>query len=181
MNWFARKGTGSMMNVHVNRQSGFGLFEVLITIVIVAIGLLGLAAMQATGLRNNEQGYRASQATVLAYDIADRMRANMGGINSYLTASMTLDKAQAAGAVDGCKSTAGCSPAELAQTDLAEWADRLDEVLPGSIGLIAVSGTTYTVSVAWDDNMDGVMDAFDEEGNPNVERDDPAFILSFQP
>jgi len=159
------------MNLQPRRQSGFGLFEILITIIIVAIGLLGLAAMQATGLKNNESGYRASQATVLAYDIADRMRANMGGINSYLTSAMTLDEAEAAGEVGGCKTTAGCSPAELAQTDLVEWAAALDTDLPNPTGLIALNGTTYTVTVSWDDDMDGVEN----------DADDPTFVVSFQP
>ncbi len=69
-----------------DRQSGFSLLEVLIAIVITSIGLLGLAAMQATGLRNNHSAYHRSQATVLAYDIADRMRSNASSMASYITA-----------------------------------------------------------------------------------------------
>lgn len=159
------------MNLQRHRQTGFGLFEILMTIVVLAIGLLGLAAMQATGLKNNESAYRASQATVLAYDIADRMRSNMGGINSYLTANMTLDEAEAAGIVSGCKTTAGCSPSELAQTDLVEWSAALDADLPGATGLVVLDGTTYTVTVGWDDDLDGAED----------DEDDPTFVVSFQP
>ena len=58
-------------------HSGFTLIEVLISMLILAVGLLGLAGLQATGLRNNLSAYNRSQATQLAYDMADRMRANV--------------------------------------------------------------------------------------------------------
>jgi len=159
------------MSFQRHGQSGFGLFEILITVVIVAIGLLGLAAMQATGLKNNESAFRASQASVLAYDIADRMRSNMSGINNYLTTYMSLDSAKESGAVAGCKSTAGCTSAELAQTDLFEWDAALAADLPGATGNITLNGTTYTVTVSWDDDIDGAEN----------DADDPTFQVSFQP
>ena len=136
------------------RQSGFSLLEVLIAIVVTSIGLLGLAAMQATGLRNNHSAYHRSQATVLAYDIADRMRSNVSSMLSYVTPvdeQISVDvvtpgeETTSAGiqafeggldisvvqVVDGgqevvdplagCTSTSGCTAAQLAQKDLAEW------------------------------------------------------------
>ena len=159
------------MNSHFKYQTGFGLFEILITIIIVSIGLLGLAAMQATGLKNNESAYRASQASVLAYDIADRMRANMSGINSYLSSSMTPAEAKEKGAVESCKSTVGCTASELAQTDLAEWATALSSDLPSATGTITGDGTTYSVTLTWDDDHDGA----------EKDSDDPVFEVSFQP
>ena len=158
-----------MISQH-NRQQGFGLFEVLITIIVLSIGLLGLAAMQATGLKNNQGAYRMSQGTLLAYDIADRMRSNMGGINSYLTSTMTLEAAKTAGVVSGCKTTSGCTTAQLAQSDLAQWYAALQADLPNSTGTIALAGTTYTVTVSWDDNLDGTLTS-----------DDPSLQVSFQP
>jgi type IV pilus assembly protein PilV len=155
----------------VSGQSGFGLFEILITIVIVAIGLLGLAAMQATGLKNNQSAYRGSQATVLAYDIADRMRTNTTAINNYLTSYMTLAEAVEQGAVDSCKTTTGCTAAELAQTDLVDWSTALEAQLPGPVGDITLNGTTYTVTVGWDEDQDGEED----------DLDDVQFQFSFQP
>ena len=60
----------------MNKNTGFTLIEVLIAMIILAVGLLGLAGLQATSLRNNQSAYNRSVATQLAYDIADRMRAN---------------------------------------------------------------------------------------------------------
>lgn len=144
-----------------DRQSGFGLFEVLISIVVTAIGLLGLAVLQTTGLRNNQTAYHGSQATVLAYDIADRMRANPTSINNYLSSYMTLAQATAAGVQEGCGTSSGCSTAQLAQNDLLEWNAALTQALPEGTGAITVVGDIYTVTVAWDRNRDGAVDGND--------------------
>ena len=60
----------------MNKNTGFTLIEVLIAMIVLAVGLLGLAGLQATSLRNNQSAYNRIKATQLAYDIADRMRAN---------------------------------------------------------------------------------------------------------
>jgi len=158
------------MSFRPRQQSGFSLFEVLITMVVSVIGLMGLAALQAAGVRSNQSAYHGSQAAVLAYDIADKMRANTASINNYLTSFMTLAQATAAGAQAGCSTTSGCTTAELAQNDLFDWAAALNANLPSATGTIALDGTVYTVTVNWDDNRDGVVDAAD-----------PGFSVSFQP
>jgi len=157
-------------NSRPHRQSGFSLFEVLITMVVSVVGLMGLAALQAAGVRSNQSAYHGSQAAVLAYDIADKMRANTASINNYLTSYMTLAQATAAGVQTGCKTTTGCTSAELAQNDLLEWSAELNTNLPAPTGIITLDGTVYTVTVNWDDNRDGVTDA-----------DDAPFQVSFQP
>lgn len=60
-----------------NGSAGFTLIEILISVVVLAIGLLGMAALQMNGLRNNQSAYFRAQATQLAYDMADRMRTNI--------------------------------------------------------------------------------------------------------
>lgn len=96
------------------RQSGVSLLEVLISIVVLTVGLLGTAHMQTTGLVNNQRAYQRSQATLLAYDIADRMRANSASINNYLTSYMELEDAEAQ---ENCKSTESCTSANMAEND----------------------------------------------------------------
>lgn len=104
-------------SARTTRQSGFSMLEVMISIVIASIGLLGLASMQATGLKNSHSAYHRSQATVLAYDLADRMRANMGSINAYLTdLNITLDTTPdvvTQSGPTGCKSGSGCSSIQI--------------------------------------------------------------------
>jgi len=156
---------------HTSQQSGFSLFEVLIAIVVLAVGLLGLAQMQATALINNQSAYQTSQATVMAYDIADRMRTNRDSIGRYLTSFRTLEEARTIGGKSSCTSTTGeCTSSLMAQNDLYEWDNALTARLPSPTGTITVSGDIYTVAINWDDNRDGVVDS-----------DDPNFQMSFQP
>ena len=61
----------------MKKNHGFTLIEVLISMVILAIGLLGLAGIQMMGLQNNLSSYHRGQATLLVYDMADRMRTNI--------------------------------------------------------------------------------------------------------
>ena len=58
------------------RAAGFTLIEVLVSMVILAIGLLGLASLQALALKNNKDAYLFSQASLLAYEMGDRIKAN---------------------------------------------------------------------------------------------------------
>jgi len=155
------------IHFQASRQTGFSLFEVLITMVVSVIGLMGLAALQAAGIRSNQSAYHSSQAAILAYDIADKMRANTSSINNYLSSYMAPD---AASAQAGCNTTGGCSSAELAENDLFDWNSDLVSTLPSAAGTIALDGVIYTISVNWDDNRDGVVDA-----------DDANFQVSFEP
>ncbi len=146
-----------------HHQSGFSLLEVMISMVVTAVGLLGLAGLQAAGLKSNHSAYQHSQATVLAYDMADRMRANVGSISLYQTDVTTADQLAAC-------SGAGCGASDLVKNDLFDWNTDLAAAIPGSVGAITLSGSTYTVSVSWDDDRDGDIDG-----------DDPDFQVAFQP
>ncbi len=178
------------INHRKSRQSGFSMVEVLITIAVTSIGLLGLAGMQATGLNNNHSAYNRSQATVLAYDIADRMRSNMVFISNYVSSytPTSPDPVTTTELVDGvwisiteqpvseelqiadCVTTSGCSGTQMVQNDLAQWTVDLAAGLPGGVGAIVQTGGLFTISVNWDDNRDGLVD-----GN------DPGLQVSFQP
>ena len=151
-------------------QAGFSLLEVLISIVVTSIGLLGLAGMQAAGIRNNHSAYHHSQATVLAYDMADRIRANRSSASNYQTSFMTLAAAQAQPECVSSISETVCSAADMAENDLFDWNTALAAAIPSAVGTITLTGGLYTVSVSWDDNRDGAVD-----GN------DPDFRVSFGP
>ncbi len=157
----------------MHKSRGFTLIEVLVAVVILALGLLGLAGLQITSLRNSQSAYNRSQATQLAYDIADRMRANRTVAGNYLSAAL-LPSAATCSSKDtpcsACAATASaCTAAELAEKDLFDWNIALTDTLPGGTGSITISGAVYTVTVNWDDNRDAVVDATD-----------PMFTMSFQ-
>lgn len=132
---------------------GFTLIEVLVALVILSVGLLGLAALQTTGMKYNQSAYEYSQATSAAYDILDRMRAN------FTTASTTTDyttkfsDTPTTPSVD-C-STSSCNGAQLAQYDLYQWKTNVAKLLPGgegSVQLQMVNGyAQYTIGLRWND------------------------------
>lgn len=158
---------------HQNYQ-GFTLIEVLIAVVILGLGLLGLAALQASSLRNNNSAYNRSQATQLAYDIADRIRTNRSVAGSYITTMSAVNCSTSASPptppTPNCASTtSACTPTQLAATDLYQWKDAMTCTLPSGQGSIALSSAIFTVTINWDDNRDD-----------NVDASDPNFTMSFQ-
>lgn len=130
------------------RQSGVGLIEVLVSVLILGIGLLGIAAMQATALRNSQGSFERAQAVVQSYSILDAMRANR---NSALAGDYALG---------GGMICAVPAAGTLAQSDMSRWITSLKD----SIGSGAASDTTTCgqvacngagqciVTVRWDDS-----------------------------
>jgi type IV pilus assembly protein PilV len=119
-------------------QRGVGMIEVLVAVLILAIGLLGVAALQATALRNSQSAMERSQGVVHAYAIFDSMRANpaaarAGDYNIGMT----------------------CAPpgaGTLAQNDLGSWITIMRRDLgPTACGLVNCVGDACTVTVQWDD------------------------------
>ncbi len=138
---------------------GFTLFEVLISVLVLSIGLLGVASMQILSLRSNSGAYLRSEATLRAYDIIDRIRANSTAAAGYATAMAAAPSAPAV----NCASAA-CSTTNLAAYDLAQWKCALGKwnanavcaaypqgKLPQGDGSVAINGNIYTVIVQWFD------------------------------
>ena len=139
--------------ITMKNQAGFTLIEVLISMLVLALGLLGLAAMQATTLKNNQSAYFRSQATQFAYDIADRMRANKLEASKYAASTYATTNIVALTAgVNNCKATTGCTPAQLATNDLYEWKGQVSGTLPNGTVLISTPGNNiFTITITWDD------------------------------
>lgn len=131
-----------------HRQKGFTLIEVLITVVILAIGLLGLAGLQLNGLRFTHSAYQRSQATILTNDILDRMR-----VNRLVAETGAYDIAFGAtpAAANCTGSGVSCSPGSLASADLGEWKQAIAAVLPAGDGAVERSGTSFVITIRWDD------------------------------
>jgi type IV pilus assembly protein PilV len=120
----------------MKQQSGFTLIEILVAVVILALGLLGMAGMQANSLRNNQSAYFRSQATVLAYDILDRMRAN---------------RTAAAGGQYDIALGAAAAGAGIVLDDLTEWKATLANELASGDGSVLTLNNLVTVQIHWNE------------------------------
>lgn len=122
-------------------QAGFGLIEVLVSILVLAVGMLGIAAMQATALRNSQSSYERTQGVVESYSIIDSMRANRAEalIGTYNLADWT------------CEAPDSIS---LATSDLRGWIESMqspDSLGPSACGQIDCDGDGCLVRVRWSD------------------------------
>jgi len=131
------------------RQAGFSMIEVLVTIAILMIGLLGLAALQTNATVAEMEAYQRSQALVLVQDMADRISANKANADSYKGVDIGL-------------TVADCSALTGAALDVCEWGNKLAGAaeVTGSGGktgaMIGARGCVteptpnyYMVTVAW--------------------------------
>ena len=149
-------------------QAGFSLIEVLISIFVLSVGLLGAAGLQLSSLQQQQSAYLRSQATVIAYDMVDRMRANAVGLSAgdYNNPTATYNS--------GCTTTTGCTTSQMAAHDFYEWAgngateNSIAKLLPNGVGVVCIdsspddgdtadskcdnSGSVYAVKVWWSDD-----------------------------
>ncbi len=161
------------------KKTGFTLIEVLIAMLIMSLGLLGLAALQAIGLRNNQSAYHRSQATQLAYDMADRIRANVAEANNGAASTYITQDPASATEQANCATVSGmCTPVNIAENDLYLWNAAISNsnILPLGVGSITVNGTVFSIIINWDDNHDGVVDSDSSNAIP----DDPNFQMNFR-
>ncbi len=129
------------MSVMPKRQSGFNLIENMVTLFIISVGMLGIAGMQLTALKVNQNSHFYSQALILGKDIADRMRANMIGVvnGNYDLGSETFDVA--IGLNGNCQNENGCSARDMAGHDIQQWWDKLETTLPIGNGFVCIDST----------------------------------------
>jgi type IV pilus assembly protein PilV len=141
-----------------DRAAGFTIVEVLVSLVILSIGLLGIAKLVLFSAHANDSAYLRSQATQLAYEILDNMRANptaaaAGNYNTTLGAAATDPGFS-------CQNAACPLASNLALYDVYRWKKRLAAgagggALPTGEGSVTVSATTplmATIVVQWDDS-----------------------------
>jgi type IV pilus assembly protein PilV len=143
-------------------QGGFTLIEVLIAVIVLSIGLLGVASLQLTSKRGNFEAMQRAAATLYAEDLVERMRTNPSVLGSYVT-STGLTLTAAPSTPPDC--TGGCTLPQLAEYDIAKWWDQLaGESEGGRGGLVTPTAclsnpvtNEYIVAIAWR-GMDEVSD-----------------------
>jgi type IV pilus assembly protein PilV len=131
-----------MIRSNMRRQRAFTLLEFLVTLLIVSLALLGIAGLITASLKNDQGSSVRSQATILAADIIDRMRANRPAAEGTNPSPYNL-------AIGASPATTG-----IPQSDLTDWRAALAATLPAGTGSVNLDGTTrkLTVVVQWDDS-----------------------------
>lgn len=128
---------------HGRHQNGFTLVEALVALLVLSIGMLGIAALYVESLRAGRTALLRTSAVNLAADMADRIRANRAGGLAYEGAAGVL-----------CNPALGAAaPADQALNEAACWQDTVAATLPNGIGTVDVDDatlpTTYTITVSW--------------------------------
>ncbi|MBP6711125.1 MAG: type IV pilus modification protein PilV [Propionivibrio sp.] len=119
----------------IRMHTGFTLIEVLVSIVIVSFGLLGVAGLLSTGLKSTQGSLQRTQASLLAYDMADRMRMNRAAARNgeYVTDTETTNA--------------------VAISDKEAWDEAVASSLPSGAGTVTMPATNiYSITVQWDDS-----------------------------
>ncbi len=141
------------MHMTIKNSKGFTIIEVLVAMVILSIGVLGLGVLQLTSVQNTQGGYLRSQATILAYDMIDSMRANIPAVAS---GDYRITFAQATPVAADCYGLgANCTTDQMATSDLSRWRTLLGNYLPAGSGQVTTLNIGFTtqviVAVTWID------------------------------
>jgi type IV pilus assembly protein PilV len=130
-----------------NLQQGVTLVESMIALLVISIGLLGIASLQITAMSQNASSLNHSQAVWYAYNMSDRIRANMTQFNNY-------NGVDTSGAYSQDCLGSACSNAQMLQADAADWSTMVTN-LPGGRGIITINADGLIVTVLWDDEGTG--------------------------
>lgn len=154
------------------KQQGATLMEIMVSIVVMAIGLLGLASLQMNALKYQKTASQRSEAIQAAYDLGERMRANWVFTTqdkyaaerasneanyTYKQDYATTIAANHKVLPNNCKAVmtnpAGCTAAQIAQNDITEWLRSIEVRLAGGSGFVApvigAANSTFDVTVMW--------------------------------
>lgn len=127
------------------------MVEVMVALVVLTIGLLGIAALLLKSLQSGRTATYRTQAVNLAADMADRIRMNRTALDNYGT---LFTEAEAP--VGACDTTGGCTGAQMASNDLFRWKEAIAERLPNGVGQVVVvlpvaagEPANYQITVRW--------------------------------
>jgi type IV pilus assembly protein PilV len=149
------KTSNNIQGIHIQKSRGFTLLEALLGFLILAIGMLGIASLQALSLKAGKTSIYNSVAMMKVDEIFESMRAN-----STATALAEYQTASAGDGTDnGCTSAAGCTGTELAQEDILWWKTNLKAGMPdAATATVAVTAPVppskmaiATVTITWEE------------------------------
>lgn len=170
----------------MKQQQGFTLIEALIALVVLSIGLVGLAGLLVQGMKFNHGAYVRTQAMLLSYDMADRILANREGLDAGVYNNIPVTGQETTPVCN--PGTDNCAPDQMAAFDFFTWGNLLSTVLPQNTGITPAptigsvtadaNGSVYTITVNW-------MEIDPNDPDPNANATTGAvtktFAMSFQP
>lgn len=150
-----------MISLAIQQHSkGSSLLEVLISVVVLSIGLLGIASLQANTLRFNHSAELRTIASYQAYNMLDRIRANkegaQAGAYNDLSGTPTLP------------SCTTCNATQIATKDISEWNTENSTLLPLGQGSVIRNNNVYTVRIFWDNHRSNAT-GLDCSGNASID------------
>lgn len=157
------RSLGHRSQVH-RSWAGFSMVEVMVALVVLAVGMLGIAGVYVTTLRSSGSAISRLQAVTLAGDMADRIRANRWARATYTNATGEVQKE--------CNAAGNCTRDQMALHDVFLWQQQIDDLLPGDPqGTVQfVQGVpgppktpdSYTITVSWKEPGSGDADGEDD-------------------
>jgi len=130
----------------IRTRAGFSLVEVLIALVIMSVGMLGIAGLYVEGMKAGRTSTFRHHAVTVASDVADRIRANPLGAVDY----------EGVGGNNNCVlGNVDCNPQQMAANDIWLWQAQADDMLPnGDVAITfddTVTPNTYRIVVSWEE------------------------------
>ncbi|GGX55164.1 type IV pilus modification protein PilV [Saccharospirillum salsuginis] len=152
--------------VSLKYQAGLGLIEVLISVLVLAVGLLGFAGLQTQAIRMNYDAFQRTRASLLAEELFDRMRANrevaMTSENYFHDFGDALPQINKSCVIDDSETDPlgnTCTTAELAKWDLRNWLQRLQNNSPGASAEVVRTDGVYLVTIRMNELAEGELAA----------------------
>lgn len=182
------------------RCAGFSLIEVMVAVLVISVGLLGIAKMQALAISNTGNSRVRALAALEAAGLASAMQADrlywttVPTVGNDLTATIsraTVTKASdstlSTVTANGCNSPTVCTVAQMAAFDLQNWATNLNSVIPNETASIdcnlpsATSYVTCTITVSWTENLVNSNSAQQINSTVQTALATPTYVLIVQP
>ena len=154
-----------------NRGRGFSLLEVLIALLVLSVGLLGIAGLQTVSLKFNHQSYERTQATLLISEMIEKISANPAATRAGTFDNVAAAATSASYAAYGACPTS-CTSTQLANFDIFRWKSSLEDprrlaqgtgkierVVTPLVGVGAATQHVFNITVTWVENGTGMMQA----------------------
>jgi type IV pilus assembly protein PilV len=180
-------------------MKGFSLIEVMVALIIIAVGMLGIAKMQALALSTTESSGVRSLVAIEAASLAASMHANRDywvngpppvatnitvATTSPGVQSVTID-VSALAATQNCATTSVCTAAQVAAYDVQQWGAALAQVVPAAATLIscqnATAPTSCTIQITWQENVTSTNNATAAVSSAAGVLNSPQYTLYVEP